>query len=748
MSSVSAIVRKFQFIFIAILDNLLKLVLSRKNLSVKLLPEQNIVSDNENGWWITNTPAYFALQIENGLYHHGWFYIEGVLHRYSLTRAKLYYNDGTGFSTDNYFFIPVTRRGYIREVIFLPLGVIGLRWAPVDSSGFFIQQSFSIARITYLEALLRALYRVLYDFKRFFRVAERRVEAVKKLLRPLLHFKLWQAYRNTIDFRVFDTTSRTCDELWHAYQASLQQLLPQLTTHALSLKDHPLISVVVSLPELSEEKLGSLICSLQQQIYPHWELIVYSDGNEFCDQCLDMGVDCSDTRLIIINSESGEAWKRAQGRYIVVLGSDVLLEPQALFRVTQTFTTTNAGVLYGDVAQVDPEGETVVGFNCRPAFSPELLRCYPYVDDLLAFDCSFPEGYKPPADSSGRLIIHDMLLQAYITGAEVAHVAEFLCKKKYHSEPAEQVCTTYNLKSDLRVAIIIPTKNAAELVKQCIESLERTISTGAIPYTIIVVDHASDDPAALQYFNELSELHCVLRYEGDFNFSTINNWAVGQLTENYTHYLFCNNDIEAFHNGWLETMLGFGQQDDVGVVGAQLLYPDKLHIQHAGVCVGLHGLAEHYGKFLSTDEKYRELLHADAQIALTSPHEVSAVTAACMLVRRDAFEKVGGFDEQMAVGFGDVDLCLRIGEAGYRIIYSPDSSFVHHESLTRGKDMGDPHPEDTIVFKKRWKSLLENGDPFYHPAYSCYSFNWQYVDPLPCRFSPSIRMVCSMRGVS
>ncbi|MBV5350323.1 hypothetical protein JZU71_04095, partial [bacterium] len=260
--------------------------------------------------------------------------------------------------------------------------------------------------------------------------------------------------------------------------------------------------------------------------------------------------------------------------------------------------------------------------------------------------------------------------------------------------------------------------------------------------------HASDDPAALKYFNELSELHCVLRYEGDFNFSIINNWTVGQLTENYTHYLFCNNDIEAFHNGWLETMLGFGQQDDVGVVGAQLLYPDKLHIQHAGVCVGLHGLAEHYGKFLSTDEKFRGLLHADARIVLTYPHEVSAVTAACMLVRRDAFEKVDGFDEQMAVGFGDVDLCLRIGEVGYRIIYSPESTLVHHESITRGKDRGDPHPEDTIVFKKRWKSLLEEGDPFYHPAYSCYSFNWQYVDPLPCHLSPSIRMVCSMRGVS
>jgi GT2 family glycosyltransferase len=678
----------------------------------------------------------------------GWLYIEGVLQRYTLTKAKLYYDDGTGFTEDKYFFIPVTRRGYIREIICLPPGVIGLRWAPVESSGFFIQHSFKITRITSLEASLRALYRVLFDFKRFFLVKERRLEALEKLLYPLLRFQFWRAYNNTIDFRVFDSTSRSCDELWHTYQASLQQLLPQLSTHCLSLKQSPLISIVVSGTELSEKNLANLFNSLQQQIYPQWELLVCSDDIKSCDQYIVAELEWSDARVSFLNGSFDEALEQAQGRYVVVVGSGVRFEPQALFRLVQTFGSTSAGVLYGDAVLADPEGDTVVEFDCRPAFSPELLHCYPYVDDLLAFDRTFGEGYNPNSGSSGRLRIHDMLLQAYKADADITHIAEFLCKKTHHPESIEQNRAAYNLKPDLRVAIIIPTKNTSELVKQCIESLERTISASAIRYTIVLIDHASDDPAALQYFNELSEHHSVFRYEGTFNFSRINNWAVKQLQDSYTHYLFCNNDIEAMHDGWLETMLGFGQMADVGVVGAQLLYPDKIHVQHAGVCVGLHGLAEHYGKFLSVEPKYLGLLHAGARRALTCPHEVSAVTAACMLVRRDAFDKVGGFDEQMAVGFGDVDLCLRIGEAGYRIIYSPESTLVHHESLTRGKDKGDPHPEDTIVFKKRWKNLLESGDPFYHPAYSCYSFNWQYVDPLPCSIDPAIRLVSFKRGIS
>ncbi|MBV5350322.1 hypothetical protein JZU71_04090, partial [bacterium] len=159
----------------------------------------------------------------------------------------------------------------------------------------------------------------------------------------------------------------------------------------------------------------------------HWELLVCSDGFGFCEQCLVDGLDWPDARVSFLNSGVGEALERAQGRYIVVLGSDVLLEPQTLFRVAQTFTTTSARLLYGDAVLIDPEGDTVVGFDCRPAFSPELLRCHPYVDDMLSFDCGCLEGYEPPADSTCRLVIHDMLLQAYVSGTRVAHIAEFIC---------------------------------------------------------------------------------------------------------------------------------------------------------------------------------------------------------------------------------------------------------------------------------------------------------------------------------
>src|SRR5690606_12540279 len=150
----------------------------------------------------------------------------------------------------------------------------------------------------------------------------------------------------------------------------------------------------------------------------------------------------------------------------------------------------------------------------------------------------------------------------------------------------------YPLQPGQRVAIVIPTKNHGALVRQCIDSLQATISA-AVPYDIILVDHDSSDPESLAYFDTLAPGVNVLRYSGPFNFSAINNWAVRQLPpDRHTHYLFCNNDIEAIEPGWLEHMLALAQQPDVGMVGAQLLYPDRTTIQHAGVCVGAFGIAE------------------------------------------------------------------------------------------------------------------------------------------------------------
>ncbi len=214
--------------------------------------------------------------------------------------------------------------------------------------------------------------------------------------------------------------------------------------------------------------------------------------------------------------------------------------------------------------------------------------------------------------------------------------------------------------------------------------------------------------------------------------AALHQLAVSQIGKEYSHYLLCNNDIEACVPGWLGRMLELGQSPDVGVVGAELLYPDRTTIQHAGVCVGAYGAAEHFGKFLRIPDMQSRLGFAEI---LASNHEVSAVTAACLLIKREVFEAVSGFDETLAVGFGDVDLCLRVGKLGYRILYCPHAKLIHHESLTRGKSSGvDPHPGDSALFRHRWHVFLDNGDPYFHPGLDQNSTVWQIRIPMHCSF--------------
>jgi GT2 family glycosyltransferase len=174
-------------------------------------------------------------------------------------------------------------------------------------------------------------------------------------------------------------------------------------------------------------------------------------------------------------------------------------------------------------------------------------------------------------------------------------------------------------------------------------------------------------------------------------------------------------------------MMELGQHPSIGIVGAKLLYPDRKTIQHAGVCIGAFGCAEHYGKFLDLSKNPGE---AGFLEIVTSTHEVAAVTAACLLIRREVFEQVAGFDEALAVGFGDVDLCLRVGECGYRVLYCPYAELVHHESYTRGKSKVDPHPADSALFLSKWQKLLQAGDFYFNPGLSLMSTSWQTKYPL------------------
>ena len=323
-----------------------------------------------------------------------------------------------------------------------------------------------------------------------------------------------------------------------------------------------------------------------------------------------------------------------------------------------------------------------------------------------------------------------------------------------------------------KTGIVIPTKNNGHILKLAVDSLERTVPKDL--YDLVIVNHESDDPTTVDLLQTLASRHRVIDYQGVFNFSSINNSAVRYFGEEIGSFLFMNNDIEAIEAGWLENMRDLLGRREVGIVGATLLYPptasidsksnlaetarfaiespsatknskdgppdvgptEKLPclIQHAGVMLNV-GLAEHYQKFEPHHDAYRQNIVQNPAVPSLVTRTFSAVTAACMLTRRDVFEALSGFDDALAVGYQDVDLCLRARKQGFKSICNAEAVLFHHESVSRGVvdlrheapspvdldltsiDEKDPHPVDTVTFSERYRHIIGN-DPFYPPMLS------------------------------
>jgi len=263
------------------------------------------------------------------------------------------------------------------------------------------------------------------------------------------------------------------------------------------------------------------------------------------------------------------------------------------------------------------------------------------------------------------------------------------------------------------VTVIVPTRNRVDLLRTCLNGLARTDYPGL---DVIVVDNGSDDAETLTYLAEIKSPSVrIIRSPGPFNFSTLNNQAAAEANGELLCLL--NNDIEIIQPNWLQLMAAKAVQDDVGAVGARLLYPDG-RIQHAGVVLGICGGAAHAHRLLSPEEPGYFRRHA-------LPQYVSAVTAACLVVRRDRFEAVGGLDEaNFAVAFNDVDLCLRLNQRGWQSFYEPRATLIHHESVSRGFDK-DPTgaarlAKELAALKRLWKTD-EEVDTFHHPYLNRFS---------------------------
>ena len=393
------------------------------------------------------------------------------------------------------------------------------------------------------------------------------------------------------------------------------------------------------------------------------------------------------------------------GPWLMPMAAGDIFAPGAAAAYRAAITSEALSLLYADDDQLDRWGRRTAP-HFKPDWNGELFRHF----DYLTAACIVRGDQKSFRLASNSANWAAILVQQAVQAGEVTHVRRVLHHRN-HRVPAPVAAQPLVIGGDMpSVTIIIPTRNRVDLLRTCLEGVA---STAYPRLDVIVVDNGSDDTETLDYLSALETSHIrVMRHPGPFNYSTINNRAAREAQGQLLCLL--NNDIEVTSPDWLSIMVMQAIREEVGAVGAQLLYPDG-RIQHAGVVIGVGNAAGHAHRFVQPQEEGYFRRHM-------LPQFTSAVTGACLVVDRERFLAVGGLDERnFAVAYNDVDLCLRLNERGWQSLYEPRAVLIHHESVSRGQDL-DPvgaarFAGELAALKRIWKTD-EIVDPFHHPHLS------------------------------
>ena len=519
-------------------------------------------------------------------------------------------------------------------------------------------------------------------------------------------------------------------------------------------KIEPKISIVV--PMYNTEKLffKELIDSLKNQTYKDWELCL-ADGSEVPNELLKDYMDDGRIKYSFLNSNLGisentnAAIKMATGDYIGFLDHDDILSQDALFEVVRAINENkNADFIYSDEDKIDENNERFEPYF-KPDFSPETLECNNYITHFVVVkkDLLNEVGCLDSAFNGAQDF--DFVLRATSKAKNVVHISKILYHWRVHRQSTAEVADAkpyafeagikvvekylertgkegtvengqdvpgiykinYKVIGNPKVSILIPNKDNSKLLKDAINSIiENTTYNN---YEIVVIENGSTEKETLKYYDELKDKPKVkiirIDENGEFNYSRLINLGVKNVDGDFVLQL--NNDTKILTKNWLEMMIGYSQQKEIGAVGGRLYYEDKT-IQHAGIIVGLSGIA---GNML-VNLPYGEKAYFGREAATRN---VAAVTGACLLCRRELYEEVGYMDEeQFKVAFNDVDFCLKLLEKGYRNVYIPYVELYHYESKTRGyeysKEKEERFNREAENFKNKWKEFLDKGDPYYN----------------------------------
>lgn len=527
------------------------------------------------------------------------------------------------------------------------------------------------------------------------------------------------------------------------------------------------ISILVPLYNTPKNYLKDMIDSVRWQTCGHWELCLADGSDEdhayveaYCKKCAGEDARIRYQKLERnekISGNTNQCLKMATGNYIGLLDHDDILHPSAIYEYMKCIVEQQADYIYCDEGTF--EGNHINHFitlHFKPDFAPDNLIANNYICHFSVFKRSLLEGtelFRSEYDGSQD---HDMILRLTSLAKNVVHVPRLLYYWRSHKASVASDISAkpyaiaaakgavadhlknqgfsnfeiestrafetifrirYEIKGEPKVSILIPNKDHLQDLKRCIESIVKKSTYDN--YEIIVIENNSTTKEIKEYYKSLQTMEKVrvISYEGVFHYSKINNY--GASFANGEYLILLNNDTEVISPDWIEELLMFAQRDDVGAVGAKLYYPDKT-IQHAGIVLklGAHRTAGHvFYQFEGCNLGYMGKLWYQ--------QNVSAVTGACLMVRKSNFDKLNGLSEEFAVSLNDVDFCLRLREAGLLNVFNPYCELYHYESASRGNDVDGSSEEkakryqtECDLFTQKWKQVLEKGDPYYNPNFT------------------------------
>ncbi len=565
--------------------------------------------------------------------------------------------------------------------------------------------------------------------------------------------------RHLVIQRKIRSLARASEDAHAVYRLWLEQEAlrsdPAIAAKVISLLPRqPKISILLPTYEPDIQFLREAVSSVCDQVYGNWELCIADDASREVDVSAFVTAIDDERICFIERAENGNisaatnsALGLANGDYVTFLDQDDVLDPMALFWIVEALNRNpDARLLYSDEDKLGEDGLRCEAFF-KPDWNYDYLLAHNYVCHLMVIERGLVESHQGFRVGFEGAQDHDLVLRVteQLQGNEIVHVPRILYHWRRHAastasnvdvkpralRAGEQAIAQHLERSGVdaavivadqkyrvryratspepAVTIVIPTRDFVADLRVCVESIWRKTTYGN--FRILIVDNGSVEPETHEYLHRLASERSdvdVVRDDRPFNFSALVNLGVAAARSEYVCLL--NNDTEVIAGDWLSVMVGNLQRTDVGIVGAKLLYSDDT-VQHAGVILGIGGVAGHAHKYFPSDS-------LGYYNRLSEQHQLSAVTAACLLTKKSVFDDVDGFDEQIAVAFNDVDFCLRVGEAGYKIVWAPDALLYHHESKSRG-DETTPAKQarfsaEVRLMLARWGEKLTD-DPAYNP---------------------------------